>query len=151
VTDELRVVAMIRERDIAVLTSKALAARTTENELRKAAAVEKDDRLLAACMSLLDSFDQFGRKHDVLPAFLEHVAHVDQLGFRERTITDAVLQLKVLIFSRVRVVIRLERRRSGSEDYDRIREIRTHHRERREHCRTATRSVDTTCRALHQR
>src|SRR5687767_12389603 len=54
VADEAALVAVVGERDLAVVAVDALAARAAEHEARIAAAVEEDDCLLAARVRLLD-------------------------------------------------------------------------------------------------
>jgi hypothetical protein len=56
-TDQLRIVTVIGESDVAILAAKPFPARTAKHELGKSAPVEEDDRLFAAGMSLLDRFD----------------------------------------------------------------------------------------------
>src|SRR5580765_4268313 len=93
--DQLAVGPVIRHRDVAVLASQALAARTAKNERRKPAPIDQYHRLLAACVRFLDRGDQGGRENDVLAGPSENVAHINQFGLGKRPAADALMKLQV--------------------------------------------------------
>src|SRR6266478_6469877 len=114
---ELMVALVMGDRDGAVLALHGWAAGPAEHYRRVAAAVEQDHRLLTPGETLADGLCQSAGKEDSLffVLLLEFGAHVEDLDLGKRPLLDALAQFDQLIFSALRVVVGLERRRRRAE------------------------------------
>ena len=112
--------------DVAILASERFTARTAQNERRKAASIEQNDRLLSFVICFFDRFDQLRRKDHVFAGKLEDVTHVGQFSLCQRPAADPVLQLQILVLSGLRVVERLKGGRCRAEHDHCIRGMSTH-------------------------
>src|SRR5690242_8476806 len=99
---------MPREREGAVHTLNALAARAARHKARKTAPVEQHDRLLAVFKPAADRLEELAREGRLTPRLQKLLPHIDQLDRGQRTRLDAAGQLKQRVFAALRVVAALQ-------------------------------------------
>ena len=92
-----------------------------------AAAVEQNDRLLAAFERLARLLDQRAREELFLPGLLKLAAHVDQFDFGQRAVLDAIVHLDARVFALHRVLPAFKRGRGRAEHHDRAGKLGAHH------------------------
>jgi hypothetical protein len=108
------------EGHAAVRAIDGAGALAAEDGGREPAAVEEHERLFAALQPCLDRVAQRAAQNHIRTLGGEFLAHVHDLHVGERTVQDATREHDALVLSRHRMVIRLDRRRRGSEHDQRL-------------------------------
>ncbi len=110
-TNKLPLAFMISQSDVAIVTANRFAARSAQDETRKSAPIQENNWLFAAFVRFFDGFDKLRRKYGVFSFRAENFTHINEFRRRHRTISDAVRQTQIFIFSNVWIVKSFERRR----------------------------------------
>ena len=108
---------VVRERDGAILALQLFSAGPADYRKRVAAAVEQNQRLLAAIQRLARLLHQRARKKLLLPRLLKLAPHVDQLDGGQRAIHHAVAHFDQLVPAQHRVLPALQRRRGRAHHH----------------------------------
>ena len=118
---------MVGEGDGAVLALQLFSAGAADDGEGVAAAIEQDQRLLAAIESRLGLLDERAGKELLLACLLKFAAHVDQLDLGQRAVHHAVAHLDALILARRRVLPAFKRRRRRTHHHHRALYLGAHH------------------------
>src|ERR1039458_417230 len=96
---------VVGERNGAILALQLFSAGPAEDSEGVAAAVEQDERLLAAFERLAGLVHKRPREELLLAGFLELLPHVDDFDFGQRAIHDAVAHIDARVLPRSRVPV----------------------------------------------
>ena len=126
VADQPPLEAMIDQPGVAIRALQAEAAGAAQSERRKAAAVEKQQRLLFALERDLHRLGQ--PRRDELAARRALAPHVDRLDHRQMRAAETFRQMNALVAAAPRVDLRFHRRRRRGQHHRDFRDVAAHHR-----------------------
>ena len=117
---------MVRQGDFAVRAGEGMSAFRTDEEGMKTPTVEKKEGLFPRCQGFTDRLDERAGEQRREPLFVPLRAEIDHLDVGEGPIVDPRGEGQVAVTPFGGVMITLDRRRGGSEDYRRPREPAPH-------------------------